>query len=160
MRPTILITVLLAAGAGCGSGSPHEDLFGPEVPAEDVVIDTRHSGIVAPVRGVIRSPTEWQPFLDAFAQATPGQAIRAVDFSTEMILVAALGRQLQAGRDIGFRGIQRVTAEIIAEVLLIQPDARCDTIEIETTPLVAVAIRRSDVPVRFVDVTRILEACP
>jgi hypothetical protein len=159
MSQRIATTALLVLFLGCGTGSPREDLFGPAIPAADIVAETLFSGIEDPVRAVIRTEAEWQPFREALGQ-NAARPIRNVDFSREMIIVAGMGTQRQGGRSITFGGIQRVINEIIAEVHTLFPDSNCETPEITTTPLSAVAVRRSDVPVRFVEESVSLPGCP
>jgi hypothetical protein len=158
-----LNTCAAAAAAlliACGSGSPREELFGPEIPSASVVLETRHSGVEQPLRAVIRSEAEWRPIRETLTGGQPGAAVRSIDFRREMVIVAALGEQLETGRTVTFGGIQRVTGEIIAEVVQVLPDPRCETVEIRTTPLAAVAVPRSDAPVRFIERSIILDGCP
>jgi hypothetical protein len=157
---TIRVAAVAAVLAGCGSGSPREDLFGPEIPAGNIVVETRHSGITEVLRVVIRTEAEWRPILEALGAEQPGREIRTIDFRTQMVILATRGAQREAGPTITFAGIQRVPGEVIVEVLLLQPDPRCDTVEIPTTPMVAAVIPRSNVPVRFVERADVLEGCP
>jgi hypothetical protein len=158
-----LNTCAAAAAAlliACGSGSPREELFGPEIPSENVLLETRHSGVEQPLRAVIRSEAEWRQLRETLTGAQAGTTLRSIDFRREMIIIAALGEQFETGRTVTFGGIQRVSGEIIAEVVQVLPDPRCESVEIRTTPFVAVTVPRADVPVRFIERSVVLDGCP
>jgi hypothetical protein len=143
----ILLLVLsasaLAVACGGGSGPPLPPVR--PVPLSDLVFRTDRLGIADSVRIVVRDDAAWG---DVWSRATAGEPNvsldRRIDFTREMVLVAAAGRmdtgsQIQID-SVGHRGEDFVAVVRTLEECGFQSDAY---------PVVIVRVARTERPVRW-----------
>lgn len=97
-----LVTLLAGGVLACGdaaTGLPPGHDVGPalsisRLPDSNTPF-TYYSGLVEPAQAVIRSDAEWTALWGAIhAPVTPAPPAPAIDFSTDMVLLAALGQRL------------------------------------------------------------------
>ncbi len=121
----------------------------------------RHmSGLYQERLMVIRDPAEW---LGQWRRITARQGdpppLPAVDFSREMLLMAAMGPQPSGGRRVAIDRIVEQPGELLAFVRFVSPGLRCGAIAAVTSPVDIVRIPASPANVRWV-IERQASHCP
>ena len=74
-----------------------------------------------------------------------------IDFSKEMLLVAAMGTRNTGGYSIEIEAVDRSSSSITASVRTHSPGKTCGTTAALTAPVAIVRIPRSTLPVQFVE---------
>jgi hypothetical protein len=148
MRRYLSVFLILQAAA-CSSPAdgildPPED--GPPT-SPNVVFSSLHSGIEQEVRFAIRSPAAWATFWDELHTTGLDVDPRAphVDFSSSMVVVAALGVRERAG-------------QLAVTVLKTSPGPTCPASPVITTPA-AVAVVPAAPAITFLEVEE-QSSCP
>ena len=75
----------------------------------------------------------------------------AVDFTSEMVLVAAMGVRNSSGYGITFEGVFENAEGLYVQVLETSPGPNCGVFDAISAPVIAVAIPRRDVPVFWLE---------
>jgi len=145
MRTSIVL--LMVVSLSCGTSSP------PGGPPVDLVRLYRGTwDDDAPARLVIRTSDAWA---SAWTRQnwglSPPPLLPPVDFTVDMVLVAALGRRNTGGYEASISVSTSEEADLRAEVVESEPGVGCVTTAVITRPSVAVRLVRSDGEVRFVD---------
>jgi hypothetical protein len=142
----LLFLISLACSGSSGSGSDRT----PTQPDGAVVFETvlkarNPSGQGSARREVIRDQASWQA---AWAEIQgDGSAAPAIDFSQEMVVLAAMETQ-GCVSDVTIRSIVREGGELAVDVLEAPPAPNCVCITSER-PVHAVRLPLSEAPVRF-----------
>ena len=112
-----------------------------------------NSGFQNPARLVVRDALHWKVvWAQTFHGMTPVPPLPAIDFSREMVVVAALGLRSSGGYGILIDGASEIdTDEVAVEVRSISPGSRCFVTAALTQPVDIARLRRHDGPVRFVE---------
>lgn len=120
----------------------------------------RHnSGLPDSARLVVRTPAEWTSLWSRIvANYGPKPAVPDVDFTKEMLLVAAMGTRATGGFSIEIEAVDRDSTSITASVRTRSPGKTCGTTSALTAPVAIVRIPRSTLPVQFVE-ERIVTNC-
>lgn len=149
-----IVAVVVMMGAGCKS-----DVWLTPPPRETPIIVTRlsdssrfmtFSGMATPQRLVIRSDTEWQAVWAELARGqTPVPAVPTVDFTRDMLIVAALGAKPTGGYGITIEYAYARSNAIGVSVRSTSPGASCVTIQALTQPVDIVRMSRDDRSVQF-----------
>jgi len=150
----LLIARALAAIAlaGCDSGSYSglDDLVFDDDPATPVVHEF-YSGFSDPARLVVRDRQLWAfVWARAFAGRSPEPPRPSLDFSREMVIVAAQGGQPSSGYDISIGQVSRENGSLVVDVTSTSPAHECVVLTVITSPvmMVRVPVRES---VRFIE---------
>lgn len=77
-----------------------------------------------------------------------------MDFSREMIIVAALGARPSSGYDISIDRAAVANAAVVVEVTSTTPGADCVLLAVITTPVVMARVPASYGPIRFIEQER------
>ena len=150
---------LLAAAAllgACGSATD------PAVPADaaslqlqpfpEAVARYLHTGVSDRRRTVIRDEAAWAQF---WAEVTSGYQPRpatpAIDFATEMVVVAAMGTRPSGGYSIAIDRAYEADGRLYAVVREVAPAPGCGTTGALSAPMAAVRVPRRDAPAAFVE---------
>ena len=160
MRP-VIASLLTAFAVGCssplGGPSAHTPLTVTRLRSEPFSF-TYVSRIRQSERLVIRDQAAW---VDAWASLWPSSApIPAppnVDFSREMIVFVALGERPTGGYSILVDSAASTPAGVTVWVGTSTPGLRCGTTQALTQPVDIARMQRVDTPVRFVDVSRVVD---
>jgi hypothetical protein len=127
----------------CGSSShpeaPREAVIGVDSGA--VLLQTGYSGFSQSDRFVVRDQVHWARVWDtAFAAQTPVPPPPAVDFTKDMVVVAALGSRPTGGYGIAIKGVapEPDGAEVL--VATTAPGDDCVTTHANTQPVVMVRV--------------------
>jgi hypothetical protein len=148
-----VLTVLLG-GFGmtaCGSSSPAETPeTGKVLKPEATLLHQHYSGFGESQRLVVRDPGTWASvWARAYALQTPVPSLPEVDFSKEMVLVAALGGRPTGGYDIAIEGVLAEAEATRAFVTATAPGRNCVTTQALTQPVVAVRVSAAEGAVEF-----------
>lgn len=151
VRTCSLLLALFAGGCGLRStGIPEPD------PGELFVFDPLALGqagaFTSPVERVLRDEAAWRAAQDSLRLNLPPAA---VDFEQSMVLLLALPQE-SGGYSIEVLSVESLADTLVVEYELAVPASDCITIAGRSLPFQAVAVRRSDSPVRFVrsEITR------
>jgi hypothetical protein len=125
----VVIIAAIAANAGCAAS----DFTQPPGPAVTIVrlraepySFTYVSGFDQPARLVVRDAATWQAVWNqVFLRELPVPPLPAIDFSREMIVVAALGSRSTGGYSVLLDGAAEAADGTAIAVNSISPGARC-----------------------------------
>lgn len=142
---------------GCHSPvatDPFQSL-GPEQQGE-VILQAGYSGFDTSERIVVRSAEHWAAIWDkAFELQTAVPPSPAIDFSTEMVLVAALGSRPSGGYQIAITDLASGRGGLAVVVTATSPGPRCLTTAAITQPVEIIRVQAASGPVTFQDRSRI-----
>lgn len=110
------------------------------------------SGLSDSARLVIRDAQAWSElWIRIVENHEPAPATPQVDFSREMLIVAAMGTRSSGGHSIAITGVTTDAAGVTVTVMGRKPGPTCMTTMALTAPVDIVRIPRTDLPVRFVE---------
>jgi hypothetical protein len=131
----------------------------PGVPSDSVRLASRtlveHQGSYDPyhdqARLLIHDADAWEQHWTQIVG--DGMPAPAVDFSREMIVLAAMGMRSSSGYDITVEGVFEHADGLYIQVRESSPGQGCGVFTIITAPVVALAVPRTDGPVYWVELT-------
>jgi hypothetical protein len=129
-------------------------------PAFDAALQAfrSQSGIEERQRLVIRDAARWREVWAAIVRnISPAPAAPDVDFSRQMIVLAAMGSRPTGGASITIVGVERAGGRLRVTVRETSPGRGCMTTQAFTAPLAAALVPRSDEPVDFVERSEVRE---
>jgi hypothetical protein len=110
------------------------------------------SGYADSARLVIRNKDEWaQIWSRLVSNHGPTPATPEIDFSRDVVIVAAMGTRATGGYTIAVSNVAEDGAGLVATVVSTSPGRTCGTTAALTAPVDIVKVNRLDVPVRFVE---------
>ena len=119
---------------------------------------TFYSAIGESERLVIRDNATWQSvWTSMWRNVSPTPALPNVDFTREMLIVAALGSRSTGGYSIVVDSAVMTSGELTVWVGTSSPGPRCLTTQAFTAPVDIARIQRIDAPVAFVDVPTVVQ---
>ncbi|HYW12183.1 MAG TPA: protease complex subunit PrcB family protein [Longimicrobium sp.] len=171
----LMLAAVLAAGTACTPPeSPAMDpppSQGPAAPAdgdtvplrrfgEDVHSRVRFNGGLAE-RGeqVVRDPAAWSALWRRMTAGQSPSSLPAVDFGSEMVLVAAMGQRSSGGYAATIDRVESTPSALMVHITHQSPGPRCGAIAAVTAPVDVARIPRSDRPVRW-SVREVVRDCP
>ena len=111
---------------------------------------TFSSGLRAPARAIVRDDALWAATWTAiWAGHAPTPPVPAIDFSREMVVVAALGERSSGGHAIVLDSATRRGGTLLVHLRTRSPGARCMVTAALTQPVDAARLPRHDGPVEF-----------
>jgi len=170
-RPTraIATTILLATLAACGGGAPPGAL-GPEPLAPLADADRLYydngEGITDSVRIVVR---DQGALVDVWSRATSRQTspapAPAVDFGSDMVVVAGAGRMTPEDRiRVDSVGVREVTDAVgdgeDVMLVVVRTTEGCRRFNVDAYPVEIVRVPRFDGAVRFIERRETDQSCP
>lgn len=144
--------VLIAAAACAGAGAPSEgeeaDVSPSLGPVEtEELFREQHTGFEEARRQVVRDADAWR---DVWATAHEGRApvppVPEVDFSTQSVVLAAMGQRPTGGYEVAIREVARTEEGLVVAVRETSPGEGCMVTQALTAPAVAVRIRVAGAP--------------
>lgn len=163
MRTTRLIPLMLAALAACAEspagGLPLVDLPGQAVAVTPVGdrYSSHYSGFEQSARIVVEDAEQWaQVWSRLRGSQRPVPPLPAVDFSQEVVVVAAMGTRPNGGYSIRVQAAAVHEGSLTVRVVETSPGSHCVTTQAITTPTDVVRVARSGLPVRFTTATGVL----
>ena len=155
-----LLAILLFAALGC-SASINEPRPGTRLDVHRFRTDgasfTYFSGMRQSQRLVVRDQGTWLATWTSISNSIPSQPAPAVDFSTQMVVVAALGERNHGGYTIRVDSAVTTNEGITVWVGTITAGAHCGTVAALTQPVDIALLPRVDGAVRFVDVPSVVD---
>jgi hypothetical protein len=154
----LLIAVSGIGAAGCQSSSSPDDTGnlldnGLVTP----LVHEGYTGFGEPARLVVRDSEQWADvWARTFVARSEVPQRPAIDFSKEMVLVAAQGAQGSGGYDISIDRVAPRNGAIAVDITSTSPDQRCGTLAVITSPVMMVRIRQSTSHVQFIEHVRVM----
>jgi hypothetical protein len=124
----------------------------PQPPSRDTAHSrySQYSGFGARRRLVVRDAATWDSVWTRFVGSVrPVPATPAVDFTTQMVLVATMGTKNSGGYSISIDAVNQNEQGTIAVVRETSPGTRCAVTGALTSPAVAVFVPLNPGPVSF-----------
>jgi hypothetical protein len=116
------------------------------------------SGLDTAARLVVRDAGAWKSlWAQIYEQRTPVPPVPTVDFSREMLVVAALGERSSGGYGILIDGASIEGANLTIAVRSISPGGACGVTLAATQPVDIARLPRRDGVVRFVERAEVME---
>ena len=140
--------ILVAACGGTNAGAAGGLVGAPASPPTARSYDA--CGFKTAERTVIRSEAAWR---EAWAKLneSPPTAAPAVDFSRDMLLLAALGQRNTGGYAVQIASANVTNGVLRVEVVETRPGIGCMTTQALTCPVAVARVPRHDGAVEFVD---------
>jgi hypothetical protein len=111
-----------------------------------------YSGITESRRLVVRDQAAWQQvWNDIYKFTFPAPALPAVDFTREMVIVAALGQRPTGGFSIFIDGATETANGVTINVRSVSPGAGCAVTLALTNPVDIARVSRRDGTVAFAE---------
>lgn len=154
----VLIAVCGIGAAACQSASSPEST-GTLIENEPVtpIVYEVYAGFSEPARLVVRDSGRWaEVWTRAFVARSEVPPRPAIDFSREIVLVAAQGAQGSSGYDISIDRVASRDGAIAVDVTTTSPGERCVVLAVITSPVMMVRIPRSGADVQFIELPRVL----
>jgi hypothetical protein len=161
-RKLLAVTLLGCAAIACAGppdaatspGTPRVAPNGTAVPVTRLRREpysfTYYSGLREPARLVIRDEATWRSTWSAIWQGlSPTPELPAVDFSREMLVVAALGSRPSGGFGILIESATSTSDGLVVQVRTIAPGGRCMTTQAFSQPVDVARLPLTDGPVSF-----------
>ena len=121
-----------------------------------VTIFQGNSGMMDSARLVIRNAAEWRrTWTQLVGHVTPAPETPQVDFTKEMVIVAAMGMRPTAGNMIRIARVGRSSGVTYVEVESETPGMRCKSAQMMTAPADVVLVPNISEPVAFVETPKV-----
>ena len=115
-----------------------------------------YSGLQQPERLVVRDQAAWiTAWSSLWPNGVPIPALPAVDFSKDMIVIAALGGRNTGGYSIFVDSARAAASGLVVFVGTSSPGRHCITTQAFTQPVDIARVPRTEAAVAFVDVPRV-----
>lgn len=115
-----------------------------------------YSGLQQPERLVIRDQAAWiTAWSSLWPNGVPIPALPAVDFSKDMIVIAALGGRSTGGYSIFVDSARTTASGLVVFVGTSSPGRHCITTQAFTQPVDIARVPSTEAAVAFVDVPRV-----
>ena len=94
-----------------------------------------------PTRSVVRDEQSWLEFWRALTSVViPGPEPPTVDFTGDMVLIAAMGRRATGGHSVSIEGVYVSNGVLLVDVLERSPGIGCFSTQVITAPVTAVRV--------------------
>lgn len=121
----------------------------PSDPETRFLASDAMTGIEQSRRLVLRNEADWVEVWELWNRTVePKPELPAVDFATEMVVVAAMGSRPSSGFAIGVDTVAEEPARVLISTFTVRP-GDCGVLAVITAPAVAVAIPTTQKPVSF-----------
>jgi len=145
-RSTALILLVLLTACGASA---------PQIPVVHLTsLNVAYQVFPSETMQVVRDQQSWQTlWAQMTANQIPAPQLPAVDFTKDMVLVAAAGTRPTTGYSISITDATESYAGVTVNVTITSPGSNCAVGNLVTSPVDVATIERQDGAVRFV-VTR------
>jgi hypothetical protein len=149
--------VIFALAVACAGDTPTDARDLPEqatqVPIERPAWSSQLGGFQDRTRIVIRDAASWSTFWSTFARTrVPPPEPPQVEFESNMVVVAALGRRSTAGFQISVDTVHIENGDLHVTVREVSPASGCIAAQMISTPVTAVVLPAREGDVEFVEV--------
>ena len=158
------VAMTWGAASGCESPLEFDDVADvqevPTIPAGAEAVSVQGmEDITTPVsairdrrRVVIRDESSWAAYWNDFhANIVPMPDPPSVDFSTKMVVAAAMGTRPSGGYSVSVSAVYQQDGTLFFRIREASPAPTCLNVAVVTAPAVAVLADRWDGPVEFVE---------
>lgn len=158
-RKALLVSVALFFVA-CGSNPSAPDEPLPVVRLRDEAASfSYHSGLSQPQQFIVRDKAAWeQTWAAIWRPHSPQPSLPEIDFSREMIVVAAMGARNTSGYSVFIESASAGPGGINVRVRSVSPAAGCALLPVVTEPVDVARMPRRDGPGVF-DERREVQDC-
>jgi hypothetical protein len=145
----LALPLLLCVLSACADSQPLAVELRNQAPALQPIHATLYSNVREPRRMLIRDAETWAEVWAEMISAGDPRTPPFVDFTSEDVIVAALGERRSSGFGIAVTGItdDQTTTQVAVTTTI--PGPTCDRAEIVTAPLHAVRIRKVEGTLTF-----------
>ena len=151
--------LLAACSSGIQPGDGEPDASRRDTPASvpgiqpmRQLVQEHGSGITDSTRRIVTDADEWAELWgEVYAQRGSAPPVPDLDFSREMVVLAALGTRPSGGHAIHIDSARTTVGALEIFVRRIVPGPTCGTTAALTEPVTAVALPRTSLPPRFVE---------
>jgi hypothetical protein len=155
LRRAVFLTAVCGLGCQSPTDTPPAILLGPE--SLDPIARELLSGFTKPVRLVVRNADQWVAVWDqTYAGYSEAPAQPAVDFSSDMIVVVALGDGRSSSSNLSIERVVSRNDALVVDVVEVVPGPNCLVLGVTTTPVVMVRVPAFPGRVVFKERRRIL----
>ena len=161
MRAALFLPVVALALSSCATPPPvvssraiPEGAISVPIRRDDnaVSLFQGNSGMTDSARVAIRNEADWRrTWAQLVGHLSPTPQQPPVDFTKEMVIVAAMGTRPTAGNMIRIARVGRSSGVTYVDVVSETPASRCKAVRRETAPADVVMVPRIDEPVAFVE---------
>ena len=161
MRAALFLPVVALALSSCATPPPVTT--SPAIPEGATSVPIRrddnavslfqgNSGMTDSARVAIRSEADWRrTWAQLVGHLSPAPELPPVDFTKEMVIIAAMGTRPTVGNMIRIARVGRSSGVTYVDVVSEIPASRCKAARRETAPADVVMVPRIDEPVAFVE---------
>lgn len=163
MSRFVRLAIVGLATIGCSSPQGTTSPVGPSVPIVRLRAEPYsfafYSGMDQPARLVIRDAATWHAVWNKiYDRQSPIPSVPAIDFSQEMLVLAALGTRSSGGFGILLDGAsENGNGSINVAVRSISPGPRCVVTAALTQPVDIARLSRRDGSVRFLERSEVFD---
>jgi hypothetical protein len=161
---TTLVFCVIGSLVACG-GTVDGNLLATEPLANDVAasrmtapvsfrrpaFDHFHTGLVTPMRLLIKDPRYWAATWDAIVTVRPRPPVPHVDFPREMVVVMAMGQEPTGGYSIRISDVRRDSGGRLFVFVTETSAGACPVTHERTEPVDAVIVPRTEGGITFVE---------
>jgi hypothetical protein len=149
-RRCALCLALTACSGAFASGQPSPSPVAVVRLRDGSVAFSTYTGVRDSLRTVVRDSLLWRQLWERINQPFfPRPSLPLIDFSREMIVVAALGSRPSEGYDVVIERVEQDSTGIEVALRRATPAPGCPVAAVVTQPLDLARIPASDQPVRF-----------
>ena len=155
--PAVLIALVLPLQSCASQDAPTapaglpSDAVAVAVDRVDAIGGSLIGGPQEAARSVVRDQRAWVEFWGLLTAALlPAPDAPAVDFTQDMVIIAAMGSRASGGYTISVEGVYTSGGELYVDVLERSPGVGCFSTQVMTAPVTAVLVGSYAGPVRFV----------
>ncbi len=147
-----MLALLFAPGCGVQQAEPAPDIPPTAVSVRfQAVAELQNSGLDRQAVMTVRTAAEWEDLWStATAPVQPATDPPAVDFTSRMVLVVALGRRATGGFDVRIGSVFEDGERLYVVYTETSPGEGCLTTQAFSAPISAVSVPSSGKPVNFV----------
>jgi hypothetical protein len=171
LRPLLLSVPLVLLGTACGDPGGDQSPFGSTPPQsqwppcldfnETGTLFCSYSALTTRERRIIQDSTTWATvWTEAWSPHSTTPALPEVDFSLEMVVLAAMGEQSTGGYAIDVQDVTQTQDVLNVTVVERTPGLNCAVTLAFTQPFAARRVSRFDGPVHFVEQEIISDCSP
>lgn len=144
----LLIAAAMAfVGTACSQVTEPTDDFALTTLAETE--DATPADVDSEKTWVIRDQSAFQALWDRLFARRTDRPMPAIDFATQMIVVATMGPQPTAGYAVKITGVRRTERGLVVLVTTSSPGPNCVVAQVRTFPTAVSRLRKTDRPLQF-----------
>lgn len=150
LAATAVAVAVATAGCSDHATGPGDPTWGRLVTQDVLSIQEAYSGYVEPRLAIITNEQEWAvAWATIHAPLTPTPPLPEIDFSTSVVVLAAMGARPTGGYSITIEEVRAQDGMLHVQVLQKAPGASCVTTQAITAPVHVVQAPRAGTTATF-----------